>query len=117
MRVIMKDKEGFLRDPVFFFLALAFVDEALLGIDSVDQFWMIRPSGNRKQFDFQWNPTVLDTPVFQLTDSTGGISQAWNDTSMYYLLRGLIRIARYEAKSITVHSIRRGFASCIDSRV
>lgn len=86
MRVIMKDKEGFLRDPVIFFLALAFVDEALLGIDSVDQFWMIRPPGNRKQFDFQGNPTVLDTPVFQLTDSTGGISQAWNDTSMYCLL-------------------------------
>lgn len=106
MRVIMKDKEGFLRDPVIFFLALAFVDEALLGIDSVDQFWMIRPPGNRKQFDFQGNPTVLDTPVFQLTDSTGGFHK-----------RGMTRqCIVYLAKSITVHSIRRGFANCTDSK-
>ena len=117
LRVIMKDKENFLRDPVFFFVALAFADHAFRGISSLDQFWAVRPPHDRTQFEFQWNVAVMETPVFRSTDKNGALgieSPAWITTQMYRDLNNLTRLAGYEKGTITVHTLRRGFGNRVE---
>ena len=112
----MKDKEDVLRDPVFFFVALAFADKAFLGISSLDQFWKIRPSGDKSHLEFQWNIEVEDIPVFRWMDkdSAMGInSPAWNTSSMFRLLNKVTKIAGYEKGTITVHTLRRSFGNSV----
>lgn len=72
MRVVMKDREDFLRDPVFFFfIALAIADQAFQGISSLDQFWAVWPPRDRRQFEFQWNTAIMDIPVLRMADDLG----------------------------------------------
>ena len=110
----MKDKEGLLRDPVFFFVALAFADNAFRGITSLDQFWKVRPFGDNRQLELQWNDAVMDTPVFRWIDKSGSMgleSPAWNTNSMNRSLRSLTEIAGYKKSSVTIHTLRRGFGN------
>ena len=111
----MKDQEKFLRDPVFFFIALAFADHAFRGISSLNQFWEIRPPGDKKQFEFQWNDAVMDVPVFRSKGDLSIHSPAWTTTEMYKVLNRLTNILGYEKSSITIHTLRRSFGNRIDS--
>ncbi|KAL8899983.1 MAG: hypothetical protein Q9207_005916 [Kuettlingeria erythrocarpa] len=44
-RVPMLSSERLFHDPVAFFLALAFADNAIKGVTSIEQFWSIQPRG------------------------------------------------------------------------
>ena len=116
MRVVMKDREDFLRDPVFFFIALAISDKAFRGISSLDQFWAVRPPSNRSQFEFQWDAAVMDTPVLRKADRLGKVSsQAWSVSCTFDVLNNLTRMAGYPKGSLTMYSFRCGFGNSIDS--
>lgn len=119
LRVIMKDKEELLRDPVFFFVALAFADNAFRGIPSLDQFWKVRPSGDNKQLEFQWHDAVMDIPVFRSTDKSGSMginSPAWNTSLMFCSLNSLTETAGYKKGSVTIHTLRRGFGNRVQRK-
>ena len=117
MRVTMKDREDFLRDPIFFFVALAIADNAFRSISSLDQFWAVRPPRNTRQFEFQWKSAVKDLPILRISsrDSKDTTSEAWTYGSMAQGLNKLTQISGYPQGTLTMTSFRRGFANCLDS--
>ena len=46
----MQPRERLFRNPVAFFLALAFADNAIRGVSSIKQFWSIQPRKGQKSF-------------------------------------------------------------------
>ncbi|KAL8815113.1 MAG: hypothetical protein Q9223_005718 [Gallowayella weberi] len=70
-RVTISSEDRLLRNPLAFFLALAFADDAIKRVSSVEQFWEIRPRRGQKSFQLEWNKEKLDTPVFRMVNATG----------------------------------------------
>ena len=111
----MQPRERLFRNPVAFFLALAFADDAIRGVSSIEQFWSIQPRKGQKSFQFEWNADKLDLPVFRVITATGPTSASWTCSSMFHYLDIVTRNAGYQPGSITIHTIRRGAANLIDS--
>ena len=112
----MKTREELLHDPIMFFLPLAFADHAFKDIASVDQFWNIRPPSGTKQFEFQWRDSILDEPVFRYITKGNVTDEPWHTGQMYSQLKVLVQAAGYRKGSITIHTLRRGFANAIFSK-
>ncbi|KAL8856892.1 MAG: hypothetical protein Q9178_006481 [Gyalolechia marmorata] len=110
----MVTRERLFRDPVAYFLALAFTDNAIKGVSSIEQLWSIEPRRGQKSFQFEWNADKLDVPVFRVTTVTGPTSASWTCSSMFHYLDIVTRTAGYKPGSITIHTIRRGAANLID---
>ncbi|KAL8637191.1 MAG: hypothetical protein Q9228_005515 [Teloschistes exilis] len=115
-RVTMSSEDRLLRNPLAFFLALAFADDAIKGVSSVEQFWEIRPRQGQKSFQLEWNKEKLDTPVFRMVNATGPTPDAWHTLSMFYYLRNVVKNAGYKEGSVTIHTLRRGVANVVDKR-
>ena len=113
----MQSRERLFRDPVAFFLALAFADDAIKGVSSIEQFWSVQPRRGQKSFQFEWNEDKLDVPVFRVVTATGPTPASWTCSSMFHYLDTVTRNAGYKAGSITIHTIRRGAANLIDSMI
>ncbi len=110
----MQSRERLFRDPVAFFLALAFADNAIKGVSSIEQFWSIQPRKGQKSFQFEWNTDKLDVPVFRVVTATRPTPASWTCSSMFHYLSIVTRLAGYKPGSITIHIIRRGAANLID---
>ena len=114
--MVVRNTEDVLRDPVLFLLALAFEDKALKDIHSVEQFSKVRPQNGSQHFTFQWNEEIADKPVFRRIGVAEGVTEdAWHFAQMNNFLEDLIQCAGYPQGSITIHTIRRGFANAIES--
>jgi len=111
----MTDHENMFYDPVWFFVALAFTDQAFKGISNLEQFWTVRPKDGQGSFQFEWNADVLETPVFRAVKSSGTTLEPWRCASMFHQLGKVVEAAGYRKGTITVHTIRRGFANVMNS--
>lgn len=112
----MSSEDRLLRNPLAFFLALAFADDAIKGVSSVEQFWEIRPRRGQKSFQSEWNKDKLDTPVFRIVNATGPTPDAWHTSSIFCYFRNAVKNAGYKESSITIHTLRRGVANVVDSK-
>ena len=80
---------------LLFFLALAFADDAIRGVSSIEQFWSIQPRKGQKSFQFEWNADKLDLPVFRVITATGPTSASWTCSLMFHYLDIVTRNAGY----------------------
>ena len=115
--VLTSREDDLMRDPVLFFLTLAMLDDAVKGVDSIEQFYDVRPRPGCDKFMFEWNDKVLDQPVFRLINRHKGVTQdAWHCDQMFSQLQNVVECAGYQRGDITGHTIRRGFANAIESK-
>ncbi|KAL8778200.1 MAG: hypothetical protein Q9194_002136 [Teloschistes cf. exilis] len=85
-RVTMLSRERLFRDPIAYFLTLAFADDAIKGVKTMEQFWAIKPPKGQKSFQFEWNADKMDMPVFRVTTATGPTPASWTCSSMFRYL-------------------------------
>ena len=92
----MQPRERLFRDPVAFFLALAFTDNAIKGVSSIEQFWSIQPRKGQKSFQFEWNTDKLHVPVFRIITAIGPTLAFWTCSSMFHYLGIITKNAGYQ---------------------
>ncbi|KAL9583992.1 MAG: hypothetical protein Q9203_004848 [Teloschistes exilis] len=116
-RVTMLSRERLFRDPIAYFLTLAFADDAIKGVKTMEQFWAIKPPKGQKSFQFEWNADKMDMPVFRVTTATGPTPASWTCSSMFRYLSIVTKEAGYPPGSVTIHTMRRGVANKVDDFV
>ena len=102
-------------NPVPYLLPSAFVDGALLDLDSPEDLERWDPDNNEPT-RLLWRSQMAKQPVLRMVTRFAGVSEcALTRETFCRLFRGIVCNAGY-CEIITVHSLRRGLANRIDSK-
>ena len=105
-----------LYDDTQYLLALALADNAICGIDNLDDLWQLQIPDGDEELLLRWNDSVRELPILRNATMQRGITEEplpkW---TFDRTLKAVLNLSGYFGKA-TVHAIRRYLGKKVNSQ-
>lgn len=105
-----------LYDDTQYLLALAIADKAIVGIDSVEDFWDLQIPPGEDHLFLPWRQEVTELPILRnATMHQGVTNEPLSQGTFEKVLKSILQLSGYFGTA-TIHAIRRALGKEIDGK-
>lgn len=112
----MAEHPRFFYNEIAFLLALAFADNALVGIRSLVELWDLEFPPFTNKIPLLWTNCAMQKAILRTVGPNGVTDEPMSRAAFTRILSTTVKNAGYSC-SVTVHAIRRNLGHEIDSNV
>jgi hypothetical protein len=110
----MAEHPRFFYNEIAFLLALAFADEALVGVGSLSELWNLDFPPNTDKIPLLWTEAAMRQPILRTVTRVGVTDEPMSRAAFSRIFSATVKNAGYSC-SVTVHAIRRYLGHEVDS--
>jgi hypothetical protein len=97
-------------------LALALADNALVGLDSEDDFWALQIPDGDDQLILPWHDSALEQPILRTVHPEAGVTaESWKAHQFRRIFKALLAREGYTCGA-SIHMIRRYLGKKVDGK-